>query len=362
MTSASGPLAKTAGFKDIYFHYPLPDYKLPQQIFSDDFLPDIGQIEGVSPNYDNDRIVFFNEARAYDNIIINRQFPFFANSFLLFCYDSDKATEIIYSKFNRERRPAFQIETSIYKQDDKLKVLKKALTREAKKHIEAIYDNYRFLENFCQDMDIARAQLADRKIVFEFVPGKSLDRLLIDAVFKSNTSEFYLLLDGYVRLIGGLLVPVYDDLEDQEYSYRIFGNFKGMDSAGSMGCAIIDLNFDNIILNKNNKFEIFDYEWIFQFKIPINFIIFRNVEAFFGKYSEYIKEFINIKEVLDRYKITRAEVKVYKKVEKAFQIYVMGKNRDYQIKKGYKRSKIIFDKRNNKLSNIFTRFKLSFGK
>jgi len=211
-------------------------------------------------------------------------------------------------------------------------------------------------------MDIARAQLADRKIVFEFVPGKSLDRLLIDAVFKSNTSEFYLLLDGYVRLIGGLLVPVYDDLEDQEYSYRIFGNFKGMDSAGSMGCAIIDLNFDNIILNKNNKFEIFDYEWIFQFKIPINFIIFRNVEAFFGKYSEYIKEFINIKEVLDRYKITRAEVKVYKKVEKAFQIYVMGKNRDYQIKKGYKRSKIIFDKRNNKLSNIFTRFKLSFGK
>ncbi len=231
-----------------------------REIFSDDFLPDIGQIERASPNYDNDRIVFFNEARAYDNILINRQFPFFANSFLLFCSDSGKAPEVIYSKFNRERRPAFQIETSIYKEDDELKVSKKALTGEAKGHIEAIYKNYRFLENFCYDMDIARAQLSDRKIVFEFVPRKTLDRLLIDAVFERNTSEFYLLLDSYVCLIGNLLVGVYDEVDDQEYSYKVFGNFKGMHSADSMGPAIIDLNFDNIIIDENNKFQIFNHE------------------------------------------------------------------------------------------------------
>lgn len=78
-------LIEDSGFSDIDFYYPLPDYKIPNLIFSDDHIPNIGQIVDSSPNYDSDRLTLFDEKLALDNIIKNKQFGFFANSFLVFC-------------------------------------------------------------------------------------------------------------------------------------------------------------------------------------------------------------------------------------------------------------------------------------
>lgn len=78
-------LIESSGFFDIQFYYPMPDYKIPIQIFSDEHLPAVGEIMYVSPNYDNDRLLLFDEKKALNNIIKNKQFEFFANSFLVFC-------------------------------------------------------------------------------------------------------------------------------------------------------------------------------------------------------------------------------------------------------------------------------------
>jgi SAM-dependent methyltransferase len=72
-------------FKAIDFYYPVPDYKIPVQIFSDNYLPETGQIDRFFPNYDNDRLVLFDERLVFDNLILSNKFDFFANSFLLFC-------------------------------------------------------------------------------------------------------------------------------------------------------------------------------------------------------------------------------------------------------------------------------------
>lgn len=74
----------SVGFTQLSFYYPMPDYKLPKIIYSDDYLPDIDDLFDVySPNFDQDRMALFNEREAYKNIIKNSQFPFFANSFLV---------------------------------------------------------------------------------------------------------------------------------------------------------------------------------------------------------------------------------------------------------------------------------------
>ena len=76
-------LLRNAGFSNNEFYYPMPDYKLPSQIFSDSYLPKPGDLK-VSPNFDRDRLLLFNEKIAFDNIIQNEIFPFFSNSFLIF--------------------------------------------------------------------------------------------------------------------------------------------------------------------------------------------------------------------------------------------------------------------------------------
>jgi SAM-dependent methyltransferase len=78
-------LLTAAGFDGLEYYYPVPDYKLPKQVYSQYQLPSIGQLGGYAPNYDQDRITLFKEYLVYDNIIKNQAFEFFANSFLVFC-------------------------------------------------------------------------------------------------------------------------------------------------------------------------------------------------------------------------------------------------------------------------------------
>ena len=74
-----------AGYSKLDFYYPMPDYKIPIQIFSDEYLPTVGQIGGCFPNYDQERFLLFNEKAVSNTIIQNKKFDFFANSFLVFC-------------------------------------------------------------------------------------------------------------------------------------------------------------------------------------------------------------------------------------------------------------------------------------
>lgn len=78
-------LLSDVGFQQIKFYYPMPDYKMPTQIYSDHYLPDLGAFPQYSPNYDSDRLRLFNERLVYDNLILNKKFDFFANSFLVIC-------------------------------------------------------------------------------------------------------------------------------------------------------------------------------------------------------------------------------------------------------------------------------------
>ena len=73
------------GLTDIEFYYPMPDYKFPMEIFSDSYLPGIGHLKTMAPNLDMDRYSLFSEPLALNNVIKNSMFPFFANSFLVFC-------------------------------------------------------------------------------------------------------------------------------------------------------------------------------------------------------------------------------------------------------------------------------------
>lgn len=78
-------LLASSGFNELEFYYPLPDYKMPERIFSDRLLPRKGDLGKASPSYDQDRFVLFDEGLACDSILSNNAFPLMANSFLVVC-------------------------------------------------------------------------------------------------------------------------------------------------------------------------------------------------------------------------------------------------------------------------------------
>lgn len=65
------------------FYYPVPDYTIPLEIYSENYLPRMGDIKTISPTYQDNRYVVFEEAAAFDSICEEGLFEEFANSFLI---------------------------------------------------------------------------------------------------------------------------------------------------------------------------------------------------------------------------------------------------------------------------------------
>lgn len=76
-------MLKEVGFSNIEFYYPYPDYKFASVIFSDDRLPYSGEVNYGFNNYDQDRVVLFNELLALNNIIESNLFDIFSNSYIV---------------------------------------------------------------------------------------------------------------------------------------------------------------------------------------------------------------------------------------------------------------------------------------
>ncbi len=76
-------LISGAGLEEIEFYYPMPDYKLPAEVLSPEYIKNYHSMRGHTPSYDRDRLVLFNEAKVTDSLIKDGMFEDFANSFLV---------------------------------------------------------------------------------------------------------------------------------------------------------------------------------------------------------------------------------------------------------------------------------------
>lgn len=78
-------LLDRAGLTDQRFFYPYPDYRYTRCLYSDDYLPEKGELTANMNNFEAERMFLFNETQVYDNLISDRMFPMFSNSYLVVC-------------------------------------------------------------------------------------------------------------------------------------------------------------------------------------------------------------------------------------------------------------------------------------
>ena len=76
-------LMQAAGFGSLTFYYPYPDHKFPSVIYSDEWLPQKGELAEGRSNYDRDRVACFNERVMFDSLLEEGVFQTFSNSFLI---------------------------------------------------------------------------------------------------------------------------------------------------------------------------------------------------------------------------------------------------------------------------------------
>ena len=78
-------LLQDCGFIVVDLFYPVPDYRMPSEIYGADNPPTGEQLRQIAPEYIDSRLVTFDEILAYSNICKDGLYDRFAGSYLIFC-------------------------------------------------------------------------------------------------------------------------------------------------------------------------------------------------------------------------------------------------------------------------------------
>ena len=229
----------------------------------------------------------------------------------------------IYSKITKERQKQFQIETYITQDGDEKQVVKKALTPECIEHIQGMqryYEKHRSANFLCPSR-----MISEKEVAFEFLQGKSLCNEMLEALAQRGEAKFISYLRIYDEIIRQNVQVVKGPFMAENGFEEIFGNVAFEDEIEYATGLNIDMAFDNIIRDESDgSYKIIDYEWVFPLNIPIKFVIYRAVLAFYTRNASAMKDIIGLGEIYGCFDITDSETIVFDHMNEAFNAYVYG--------------------------------------
>jgi len=291
-------LLSEAGFKNQKFYYPLPDYKLPRLIFTDDYININIYSEARPLFYDRNKLgeipIVVDETKVREPIARNGVFSFFANSFLVECLtDNNNFDDTIFASIQSERVEKYKI---IMRFNGK-HFIKTAVSSEAIPHIQQIYDNIIDIKSHgipVIDHNINQGILSTPAINLETVENR-----FISMIKKRDINGAKKLLD---KLYNYILLS--SEKTDSKNNYILETNLISEEESYDFGVilktAYCDMTLFNCFLEGDNML-FFDQEWKFS-NLPASYALFR---AIFMTYlrNKYLEELYPIQHWITQYKL-----------------------------------------------------------
>ncbi|MBP1991148.1 glycosyltransferase [Paenibacillus eucommiae] len=241
---------------------------------------------------------------------------------------------VLFAKYNRERLPQYQIETAIISSDNGLIARKKALTPVSIAHINQIYINYSLLRETYPTLNLSEAKLEGDSLFLSYITGSYYDNLVIESIINEDRTSLHALLDLFVAFLDRLSVKKDIFISDEAFE-KVFATSLSLQETKVLNIANIDLTFDNLVYDADHSIVVIDYEWVFEFAIPAEFILFRSINELNAKYYDYLNGEFSIEFIFEYVGITKEKVELYNNLEQGFQKYVFGEEREYQIANKY---------------------------
>lgn len=234
----------------------------------------------------------------------------------------------IYSKITKERQKQFRIETYITKDEDTKLVVKKALTEECRAHIRGMYDYYEKHKD--SNVLCPSKMISDCEIAFDFLRGESLCNEMLEALEEKDEVKFLSLLKIYDQIIRKNVQIEKKVFAPDKAFEEIFGKASFTQEIECAKELNIDMTFDNIIRESaDDDYRTIDYEWVFPFQIPLKFVIYRAVLAFYTRNASAMNDTITLDEIYKCFDITLSETEIFEQMNHAFNDYVYGGSQGY---------------------------------
>lgn len=329
---------QSCGIEEYAFYYPYPDYTFMTTLYSDAYLPKPGELSNNLRNFDQDRMVLFDEKKAFDNILREGLFPLYANSYLAVI---GQKPDIHYVKYSNDRQTAFRIRTQIQPagpagatgqdrtvpgcqaprreappQPLSLAVRKYPLCQEAHAHIRSIETACQKLQARYQGgaLQVNRCKLVEEApgqqpyVELEYVKGVTLAELLDERLERRDMEGFLALFRHYLSLL---------------------------DYHSETPVADYDPIFSNILVSPQNAAKPFDplqgstwtlidYEWTLEKQVDTRELAFRAIYCYL--LEDRKRNVLDPDLLLQELGITEEMAEEYRSREMAFQRSVTGQH------------------------------------
>ena len=286
-------------------YYPLPNFKMPNIIYTKNSMPNLSNIYRDLTYKDEN--VNYKEVDAYREIIKNdvNDFIYFANSFLLeIAKEEIPKKDIRFISFSNIRKEEYRIKTIVKGKE----VYKYAANKKSKKHIDSIKKNIDTLK----ELGINTLDSYDEeKIVSQYVEAKTLEDKLIEILKEQGKEKFIQKIKEYEQFLKDKL-PKNTNIEKNVFQkYKIEENKELEEKLTFTKYGLWDLIFQNCFI-LDNSYYFYDQEWQEE-NIPIEYIIYRAI-IYFSTSKTYITD----EEIFERLDLAQY-VELFKKLDDKIQ-------------------------------------------
>lgn len=231
--------------------------------------------------------------------------------------------KIVFTKYSNDRNADYRIRTDILEDEQKNRyVQKRNIEEQGREHIENMYRNFERLQEQFQDtrFTMNRFTRIEHGIEFEFLKGETLENELDNRMHRSDFEGLLALVKEFDTELRK--VALQEFVPSQQFE-AIFGEWRLKRPMKTMAVSDVDVIFANII-QKDGKWEVIDYEWTYDFPIPVDWIIYRSVYGYLaGQRDAIMKEHYNLLRELG---ISAEEAEYFKAMEANFQEFLVGDN------------------------------------
>jgi hypothetical protein len=308
-------IIEAAGFRHFKFYYPLPDYKLPQLIYSQDYTPKTSIRERVIPYYLNHASLLAYENDLYDDIIANGVLGFFSNAFLIECSDCEDFCDVVYAAVSTDRGREDGFATTIHSSGTARKT---ALYPEGIKRLEAIARNHKGLES--RNIRVVESRISDNALLMPYIKADTLSDYLKEIIM-ADANKFIALFDKLYACI----------LQSSDHVSNQYNALGCKDDAIDFGVILEKAYIDMIPINcfyLDGDFIFFDQEFT-RTCYPAKYVLFRALKYtyFFIPEAEKLLPLESLKE---RYGLSDSW-DIFEQEEYVF----VSKNRRYEVNRGF---------------------------
>uniref|UniRef100_UPI0028AE7319 glycosyltransferase family 2 protein n=1 Tax=Lacrimispora sp. TaxID=2719234 RepID=UPI0028AE7319 len=238
--------------------------------------------------------------------------------------------KINFVKYNKTRREAFQIRTSLVEEEGCPFVEKTALRPEGVAHIKSLGEKYKSLAAQSQKLKVAGVSISpdERTARFDFLKGQTLSELLGREIRNGKVSVSHM-EDGLSLILDvkeNCIIPFTITAEFEE----VFGKLAESDEKDwAFKTSNIDCLFENIMMTGDGPY-LLDYEWVFSFPVPVTFIKFRVLYYFYEQYKSLLS-YGSMEAFMDEFGVEAERIATYEQMERCFQEYVHGENQQIYL-------------------------------